>query len=156
SCWCFMCYFELVHRMRDFVCFYFFFFKQKTAYEITRRDWSSDVCSSDLTCETPGSCAGGGRSMQFMRTAVLLAALTALFLIVGALLGGRGGMTIALIFAIGTNLYAYWNSDRMALAAVDAREVADEASAPELVGLVRGLSARAGLPMPRIFLVDSP
>jgi heat shock protein HtpX len=94
--------------------------------------------------------------MQFMRTAVLLAALTALFLIVGALLGGRGGMMIALIFAIGTNLYAYWNSDRMALAAVDAREVADEASAPELVGLVRGLSARAGLPMPSIFLVDSP
>src|SRR3954453_4885042 len=94
--------------------------------------------------------------MQFMRTAVLLAALTALFLIVGALLGGRGGMMIALIFAIGTNLYAYWNSDHMALAAVDAREVADEASAPELVGLVRGLSARPGLPMPRIFLVDSP
>jgi heat shock protein HtpX len=94
--------------------------------------------------------------MQFMRTAVLLAAMTALFLVVGAILGGRGGMMIALVFAIGTNLYAYWNSDRIALAAVDAREVADYASAPEVVGLVGDLSARAGLPMPRIFLVDSP
>jgi heat shock protein HtpX len=94
--------------------------------------------------------------MQFMRTAVLLAAMTALFVVVGAMLGGRGGMMIALLFAIGTNLYAYWNSDRMALAAVDAREVADERSAPDLVGLVGDLSGRAGLPMPRIFLVDSP
>jgi heat shock protein HtpX len=93
--------------------------------------------------------------MQFMRTAVLLAAMTALFLVVGALLGGRGGMMIALLFAIGTNLYAYWNSDRMALSAVDAREV-DYAAAPDLVRLVGDLSTRAGLPMPRVFLVDSP
>jgi heat shock protein HtpX len=94
--------------------------------------------------------------MQFMRTAVLLAAMTALFLVVGALLGGRGGMMIALLFAVGTNLYAYWNSDRIALSAVDAREVADERAAPELLGLVGQLSTRAGVPMPRIFLVDSP
>ena len=94
--------------------------------------------------------------MQFMRTAVLLAAMTALFLVVGALLGGRGGMMIALVFAIATNLYAYWNSDRMALSAVDAREVVDYAAAPEVVHLVGDLSARGGVPMPRIFLVDSP
>ncbi|MEA2839288.1 MAG: heat shock protein HtpX [Methylobacteriaceae bacterium] len=93
--------------------------------------------------------------MQFMRTAVLLAAMTALFLLVGALLGGRGGMMIAFLFAIGTNLFAYWNSDRMALAAVNAREV-DYAHAPDLVALVGDLSGRAGLPMPRVFLVDSP
>jgi heat shock protein HtpX len=93
--------------------------------------------------------------MQFMRTAVLLAAMTALFLLVGAMLGGRGGMMIALLFAIGTNLFAYWNSDRMALSAVDAREV-DYAHAPDLVALVGDLSGRAGLPMPRVFLVDSP
>src|SRR5947209_10919500 len=93
--------------------------------------------------------------MQFMRTAVLLAAMTALLLVVGALLGGRGGMMIALLFAIGTNLYAYWNSDRMALSAVDAREV-EYAGAPDLTRLVSDLSARAGLPMPRVFLVDSP
>jgi heat shock protein HtpX len=92
--------------------------------------------------------------MQFMRTAVLLAAMTALFLVVGAVLGGRGGMMIALVFAIGTNLFAYWNSDRMALSAVDAREV-DYAAAPDLVRLVSDLSGRAGLPMPRVFLVDS-
>jgi heat shock protein HtpX len=93
--------------------------------------------------------------MQFMRTAVLLAAMTALFVVVGAVVGGRGGMMIAFLFAVGTNLYAYWNSDRMALAAVDAREV-DYAGAPDLVRLVGDLSGRAGLPMPRIFLVDSP
>jgi heat shock protein HtpX len=93
--------------------------------------------------------------MQFMRTAVLLAAMTALFLIVGAMLGGRAGMMIALLFAVGTNLFAYWNSDRMALGAVDAREV-DYASAPDLVHLVGDLATRAGLPMPRVFLVDSP
>ena len=89
--------------------------------------------------------------MQFMRTAVLLAAMTALFLVVGALLGGRGGMMIALVFAIGTNLYAYWNSDRMALSAVDAREVG-YAQAPDLVALVGDLSARAGLPMPHVYV----
>jgi heat shock protein HtpX len=93
--------------------------------------------------------------MQFMRTAVLLAAMTALFVVVGALLGGRGGMMIALVFAVGTNLFAYWNSDRMALSAVDAREVG-YADAPDLVALVGELSGRAGLPMPRVFLVDSP
>ena len=93
--------------------------------------------------------------MNFLRTAVLLAALTALFVLVGAALGGAGGMLIALIFAVGTNLFTYWNSDRMALAAVGAREV-DDRSAPELVGLVRQLAGRAGLPMPRVYLVDSP
>jgi heat shock protein HtpX len=80
--------------------------------------------------------------------------MTALFLVVGAVLGGRGGMMIALVFAIGTNLFAYWNSDRMALSAVDAREV--DSAAPDLVRLVGDLSGRAGLPMPRVFLVDSP
>src|SRR5947209_2689595 len=89
-------------------------------------------------------CAGGGRSMQFMRTAVLLAAMTAMFLVVGALIGGRGGMVIALLFAVGTNLFAYWNSDRMALSAVDAREIG-YGDAPDLVALVGELSARAGL-----------
>ena len=93
--------------------------------------------------------------MQFMRTAVLLAAMTALFLLVGALLGGRGGIMIALVFAVGTNLFAYWNSDKMALSAVEAREV-DYAAAPDLVRLVADLSQRTGLPMPRVFLVDSP
>ena len=93
--------------------------------------------------------------MEFMRTAVLLATMTALFLVVGALIGGRGGMMIALLFAIGTNLFAYWNSDRMALSAVDAREI-DYATAPDIVLLVGDLATRAGLPMPRVYVVDSP
>ena len=93
--------------------------------------------------------------MNFMRTAVLLAGMTALFLIVGLALGGRSGMGIALVFAIGANVFAYWNSDRMALSAVDAREV-DRASAPDLVDDVAWLAQRAGLPMPRVYVVDSP
>jgi heat shock protein HtpX len=92
--------------------------------------------------------------MNFMRTAVLLAAMTALFLVVGAALGGRGGMMIALIFAIGTNVFAWWNSDRMVLAANDAREIG-EAQAPDLYALVRDLAARAQIPMPRVFVIDS-
>lgn len=93
--------------------------------------------------------------MNYMRTAVLLAGMTALFLIVGALLGGRAGMGLALLFAVGANVFAYWNSDRMALAAVDAHEV-DRTSAPDLVDDVAMLAQRAGLPMPRVYVVDSP
>ncbi len=92
--------------------------------------------------------------MNFMRTAVLLAGLTALFLIVGLAMGGRTGMGIALVFAIATNMFAYWNSDRMALASVDAHEV-DRATASDLVDDVAMLAQRAGLPMPRVYVVHS-
>ena len=92
--------------------------------------------------------------MNFMRTAMLLAAMTALFLVVGAALGGQAGMAIAFVFALGTNVFAWWNSDRMALAANDAHEV-DESQAPDLVRLVRDLAARAQLPMPRVYVIDS-
>ena len=92
--------------------------------------------------------------MNFMRTAVMLAGMTALFLAVGFLLGGRAGMGLALIFALGANVFAYWNSDRMALAAVDAREV-DHTGAPDLVEDVAWLAQRAGVPMPRVYVVDS-
>jgi heat shock protein HtpX len=93
--------------------------------------------------------------MNVMKTAMLLAALTALFGVVGYLLGGQGGMLIALGIAAVTNLFAYWNSDKLALAAHHAVEV-DERTAPELVGMVRDLSSRAGLPMPRVYLIDNP
>ena len=93
--------------------------------------------------------------MNVMKTAMLLAALTALFGVVGYLLGGQGGMLIALGIAVITNLFAYWNSDKLALAAHNAVEV-DEQTAPELVGLVRDLAERAGLPMPRVYLIDTP
>jgi len=92
--------------------------------------------------------------MNFMRTAVLLAAMTALFLIVGAALGGKTGMMMALVFAVGTNLFAYWNSDSMALAANEAREV-DARAEPGLVNMVHELAARAQLPPPRVYVVDS-
>lgn len=92
--------------------------------------------------------------MNMMRTAVLLAAMTALFMVVGLALGGKTGMILALVFAIGTNIFAYWNSDRMALASVDSQEV-DAQSAPELYNLVAELARRAEMPMPRVYVVHS-
>ena len=93
--------------------------------------------------------------MNYVKTAMLLAGLTALFGAVGYLLGGPTGMLLALLFAGGMNLFAYWNSDRLALSAHGAQEV-DEASAPDLVRMVRDLAQRAGLPMPRVYLMDNP
>jgi heat shock protein HtpX len=93
--------------------------------------------------------------MNYLRTAILLAGLTALFMGLGYLLGGRNGAIIALVIASATNLFAYWNSDRMVLSTYGARQV-DRYSAPELVGAVAVLAQRAGLPMPRVFVVDNP
>lgn len=92
--------------------------------------------------------------MNYLRTAILIAAMTALFVAVGALLGGQVGMLIALVIAGGMNFYAYWNSDKMALAANGAYEV-DERTAPELVQMVAELAQRAQLPMPRVYVVES-
>ena len=91
--------------------------------------------------------------MNYVRTGMLMAGLTALFGAVGYLLGGGGGMLMALGFAAVTNLFSYWNSDRMALAAHNAQEV-DERTAPELYGMVRDLAARANMPMPRVYLIQ--
>jgi len=91
---------------------------------------------------------------SYLRTAVLLAGMTALFLAIGYLIGGQGGMLMALLFAIGTNLFAYWNSDRMVLRMYGAREV-DGNSAPQLHGLIQQLSQRAGLPMPRVYVIEN-
>jgi heat shock protein HtpX len=93
--------------------------------------------------------------MNTVKTGMLLAGLMALFGVVGYFLGGGTGMMIALGFGLATNLFAYWNSDRLALAAHHAVEV-DERTAPELVRMVRDLSHRAGLPMPRVYLIDNP
>src|SRR5215218_6207837 len=93
--------------------------------------------------------------MSYLKTAILLAGLTGLFMGVGYLIGGAGGATIALLIAAATNLFAYWNSDRMVLSMYGAHEV-DARSAPDLVGLVATLAGRAGLPMPRVFLMDNP
>ncbi|WP_262298798.1 zinc metalloprotease HtpX [Microvirga sesbaniae] len=93
--------------------------------------------------------------MNTVKTGMLLAGLMALFGVVGYFLGGGTGMMIALGLGLATNLFAYWNSDRLALAAHHAVEV-DERTAPELVHMVRGLAQRAGLPMPRVYLIDNP
>ena len=91
--------------------------------------------------------------MNYFRTALLLAGLTALFMGVGFLIGGKGGAMIALVVAAGMNLFTYWNSDRMVLSMYGAHQV-DQHSAPDLYNLVAELAARAQLPMPRVFLMD--
>jgi heat shock protein HtpX len=93
--------------------------------------------------------------MNYVRTAMLLAALTAIFMGVGYLVGGAGGMMIAFLVAAGMNLFSYWNADRLVLSMHHAREV-DAATAPQLVGIVRDLAARADLPMPRVYVMDNP
>jgi heat shock protein HtpX len=93
--------------------------------------------------------------MSYLRTAILLAALTALFMGVGYLVGGQAGMLIALLVAGGMNLFAYWNSDKMVLRMFGAHEV-DARSAPELHDMVRQLAANAGLPMPKVYVMDNP
>jgi heat shock protein HtpX len=92
--------------------------------------------------------------MNTLRTAMLLAAMTALFMGVGYLIGGSGGMMIALVMAVGMNLFSYWNADKMVLSMHHAVEV-DERNAPEYFAIVQGLVHRAGLPMPKVYLIDN-
>jgi heat shock protein HtpX len=92
--------------------------------------------------------------LNLVRTGILMAALTAIFLAAGYLIAGQSGMLIAFLFALGTNLFAYWNSDRAVLAMYGAQEV-DENTAPDLVHLVRVLSENAGLPMPRVYIAEN-
>ena len=87
-----------------------------------------------------------------LKTFLLLAALTALFLVVGEAIGGRAGAVIALVLAGGMNFLAYWYSDKLALSMAGARPVSPE-EAPELHRLVARLAARAGLPKPRVYLI---
>ncbi len=93
--------------------------------------------------------------MNLMRTAMLLAFMTALFMGVGYLIGGSGGMMIAFLIAAGMNLFSYWNADKMVLRMHHAVEV-DERNAPEYYGIVRDLVQRAGLPMPKVYLINNP
>ena len=90
---------------------------------------------------------------NWMKTAILMAAITALFGIVGGAMGGRSGMLMALGFALLSNFFAYWFSDKMVLKMYNAQEV-DETSAPQFYGMVRELAQRAGLPMPKVYLID--
>jgi len=92
--------------------------------------------------------------MAMVRTWILLAALTGLFMAVGTLIGGNQGMVIAFGIALVMNLFAYWNSDRMVLSMYGARPVAEQ-DAPQLYATVRELTQRAGLPMPKVYIVQN-
>ena len=93
--------------------------------------------------------------MNTMKTFLLMAALTALFMVAGQAMGGQQGMTMALLLAVGLNFFAYWNSDKLALRMNGAREVS-EAEARDLHAMVAMLAQRAGIPKPRVYVVDNP
>ena len=90
---------------------------------------------------------------NWLKTSILMAGIMALFGIIGGYLGGSSGMLMALIFAGGMNLFAYWFSDSMVLKMYNAQEV-DETSAPQFYAMIRELAQRAELPMPRVYLID--
>ena len=90
---------------------------------------------------------------NLMKTAVLMAAITALFMAIGALLGGQQGMVLALVVALGMNVFSYWYSDKLVLKMYNARQV-DETSAPQFHRMVADLAQRAGLPMPKVYLIE--
>jgi len=90
-----------------------------------------------------------------VKTFTLLAALGGLLVFVGGLLGGRGGMVIALLFAVAMNGFVYWKSDSLALRANGAREL-QPGELPRFRSIVSSLAARAGLPMPRLYIIDRP
>ncbi len=91
--------------------------------------------------------------MNTFRTGLLLAAMTGLFLAIGFLLGGQTGMIIAFVVALGMNAFSYWNADKMVLRMAGAREVT-EAQAPQFYRIVKKLVQRAGMPMPKVYLMD--
>ena len=91
---------------------------------------------------------------SYLRTAILMAAMTGLFLAIGYMIGGEAGMLIAFAIAAGMNVFAYWNSDSMVLRMHGAREVGPR-EAPEFYGLVETLAQRADLPMPKVYLIDT-
>jgi heat shock protein HtpX len=91
--------------------------------------------------------------MNGLRTMTLMVALTLLLVFVGAALGGKNGMTIALIFAFGMNFITYWFSDKIVLKMYRAKQVS-EAEAPELLGTVRRLAQKAELPMPKVYIME--
>jgi heat shock protein HtpX len=90
---------------------------------------------------------------NWLKTGILMAGILALFGAIGGLIGGQQGMLLALALGGAMNFFAYWFSDKMVLAMYRAQEV-DETSAPQLYRVVRELAARAGLPRPRVYLID--
>lgn len=91
--------------------------------------------------------------MSTLRTFILLAGMTALFIGVGFMIGGEQGMMIAFAIAIAMNMFAYWNSDKMVLSMYGAKQV-DRTNAPEFYGLVEDLAVKAQLPMPKVYIIE--
>lgn len=91
--------------------------------------------------------------MNYIKTFFLLVTLTLILIWAGGALGGKQGMTIALIFAVGMNFFAYWFSDKVVLRMYGAREVS-ESEKPELYGIVRRLAQKAEVPMPKVYIID--
>ena len=87
-----------------------------------------------------------------IRTTILLAVMTGFIVWIGGLIGGRGGMVMALVLAAAMNFFSYWFSDRIVLSMYRAEEVTP-AQAPDLYGMVQELAGSAGLPMPRIYII---
>ena len=96
-----------------------------------------------------------GIKMNTLKTFMLLAAMTALFMGLGYLIGGAGGAMIAFLVAGAMNFFAYWNSDKIVLRMYSAKRV-DETTAPNYVGIVKELAARANMPVPAIYIIDNP
>ena len=90
---------------------------------------------------------------NLMKTAVLMAAITALFMAIGSALGGSQGMLLALVVALCMNVFSYWFSDKLVLKMYRAQQV-DETSAPHFYATVRELAQRAQLPMPKVYLIE--
>ena len=90
---------------------------------------------------------------NWVKTFMLMAAITALFIVIGGMIGGRSGMMFALLIALGMNFFSYWFSDKMVLRMYNAQEV-DAGTAPQFYNMVQELSQRAGLPMPRVYLIN--
>lgn len=93
--------------------------------------------------------------MNFTRTALLLALLTAIFVLFGAVLGGQTGMVIAFMIALAMNIFSLWKSDTVVLKLFRAKQVSEH-DAPKLFAMTRKLAERAELPMPKLFIMDSP
>src|SRR5205809_4991629 len=94
---------------------------------------------------------------NMFKTAILLAVLTAMLILIGGAIGGRQGMMMAFIFAIAMNFFSYWFSDKIVLSMYGAQQI-DEAQAPRLYAILRRLTLRAQIPMPRVYLIptDTP
>lgn len=96
----------------------------------------------------------GVADMNWLKTSILLAGMTALFMGAGYLLAGEGGMIIALVIAVAMNFFAYWNADSLVLRMYKAREVTAE-SAPGFYGIVTQLARKADLPMPKVYIIEN-